>query len=462
MHKETFIMIRNLLATTAIATLLATGAMAQSSTTTPSTDATQPAEELRPAEGAATQDSAQQPADATAQDSTQQPADTTAQDSTTTTVEPTEETAQGTQPEPAEDTAQTTTTTTETDTQTAGQNPPVEGHLASNLIGSPVYNGVADDAETIGDVTDVVIGNDGKAEYVVIGVGGFLGIGQKDVAIEYETLQWAERDGEMLLVVETTQEQLEQQPAFDRTAYDPEAMAAQEQQASQQEQQPAATGMTTTETATAPATTSEPMETEEQAATTGEAMESEEQPAEQAETTTTTVPVEETETAEAPATDAQPEEQPAEQAETTTVPVEETETAEAPATTAEESTDATQTAAIDRSTLQEADMGAIQAEQFIGTTVYGANEEQVGEIGDVILTQDGQVDAVLVDVGGFLGMGEKQVAVAMDNLQFMQDADGNLYLYTNWTQEQLEAQPAYDEATYAENRDTMRIVVEEN
>jgi hypothetical protein len=41
----------------------------------------------------------------------------------------------------------------------------------------------------------------------------------------------------------------------------------------------------------------------------------------------------------------------------------------------------------------------------------------------------------------------------------MADKDGNKYLYTNFTKEQLDAQPAYDESTYAENRDEQRLIV---
>ena len=82
-----------------------------------------------------------------------------------------------------------------------------------------------------------------------------------------------------------------------------------------------------------------------------------------------------------------------------------------------------------------------------------------GEIGDIVLGQDGQIDAFIIDVGGFLGIGEKEVAVGMDQLEFLTDEDGNRYLYTNFTEEQLEAQPAYDEGSYAERRDEMRLVV---
>ncbi len=72
----------------------------------------------------------------------------------------------------------------------------------------------------------------------------------------------------------------------------------------------------------------------------------------------------------------------------------------------------------------------------------------------------GKVDAIVLDVGGFLGVGEKKVAVGMDNLSFMTDKDGNKYLYTTFTKEQLDAQPAYDDSTYAEKRDEQRLMMQ--
>ena len=77
-----------------------------------------------------------------------------------------------------------------------------------------------------------------------------------------------------------------------------------------------------------------------------------------------------------------------------------------------------------------------------------------------MLTQDGKVDAVIIDVGGFLGVGEKPVAVGFDKLAFMTDKDGKKYLYTKFTKEQLDAQPAYDKGTYAEKRDEQRLMVQ--
>jgi hypothetical protein len=123
-------------------------------------------------------------------------------------------------------------------------------------------------------------------------------------------------------------------------------------------------------------------------------------------------------------------------------------------------TDKSTTAAIDRSKLNKVETSTISADDFIGTTVYGADDKKIGEIGDVVLNKDGKIDAVVVDVGGFLGVGEKQVAVGMDNLAFLADESGNKYLYTEFTEDQLKAQPAYDKNSYAQSRDKMRMSVQ--
>jgi sporulation protein YlmC with PRC-barrel domain len=57
-----------------------------------------------------------------------------------------------------------------------------------------------------------------------------------------------------------------------------------------------------------------------------------------------------------------------------------------------------------------------------GTRVYGANNENIGEINDVLISRSGQVAAVLIGVGGFLGIGEKDVAVPMSMLLFQPGA----------------------------------------
>jgi sporulation protein YlmC with PRC-barrel domain len=96
-----------------------------------------------------------------------------------------------------------------------------EGHLTSNVIGMTVYNGAGDEAENIGKVTDMVMSPKGQIEAIVIGVGGFLGIGRKDVAIQFDLVEWTEKDGAEFLIVETTAEALKAQREFQRAAYEP-------------------------------------------------------------------------------------------------------------------------------------------------------------------------------------------------------------------------------------------------
>jgi sporulation protein YlmC with PRC-barrel domain len=57
-----------------------------------------------------------------------------------------------------------------------------------------------------------------------------------------------------------------------------------------------------------------------------------------------------------------------------------------------------------------------------GTRVYGAKNENIGEINDVLISRSGQVAAVIIGVGGFLGIGEKDVAVPMSMLLFQPGA----------------------------------------
>lgn len=281
-------------------------------------------------------------------------------------------------------------------TQDAAPVVKADGHLATHIIGEAVYNGSSDDAERIGNVNDIVIGADGNIQAVIVGVGGFLGLGQKNVAVDYAQLDWAERDGNRWLIAPMTKEQLEQQAEFDRSAYEPTP--------------PPMTAAN--DPALSPGVAPVPVD-----------------PAAPAPDTM------------APDTMAQVPADPA-----------------APAPDA--STDQTTTSAIDRSTLTQMPADQIRAEEMIGTTVYGANDANVGKIGDIILSADGQVDAYIVDVGGFLGMGAKEVAIGSDNLAFMTDADGNRYLYTTFTKEQLDAAATYDEGTYTERRTDQRLMVQ--
>lgn len=201
--------------------------------------------------------------------------------------------------------------------------------LASDLLGKTIYQSTAEDEVAIGDVDDVVMSDDGKALAVIVGVGGFLGIGEKEVAVDFQRLSWVHRDDEKQLVLDASSAELNNAPSFDRTML-------------------------------------------------------------------------------------------------------------------HASTQHIEMMAIS---------GSLSAENLIGTRVIGMNDEDLGEIGDVIVATDGSTEAFIVDVGGFLGMGEKPVAMNAKKLNIFKDVDGELHVRVPYTKEQLENQTPYSAEAYRENKD---------
>src|SRR3954452_18754129 len=67
-----------------------------------------------------------------------------------------------------------------------------------------------------------------------------------------------------------------------------------------------------------------------------------------------------------------------------------------------------------------------RASKIKGLSVYNDNNEKLGSIDDILIDQSGQIKAVVVGVGGFLGIGEHNVAVAFDQLKFVHDTNRNV------------------------------------
>jgi hypothetical protein len=163
---------------------------------------------------------------------------TTDQSQTTTqTTEPAQTGTQTTeQPQTTDQTA--TTTTTQTQPQEQALAAP-SGLLASNIIGSTVYS---QDNQSIGDINDIILSQEGQPSQVIVGVGGFLGIGEKDVVLDMNKLQIAAtEDGNVKIVTQTTQDELRNMPAFMRPAAQSGQTGTQQQpeqpQGEQQQQQ---------------------------------------------------------------------------------------------------------------------------------------------------------------------------------------------------------------------------------
>jgi sporulation protein YlmC with PRC-barrel domain len=62
----------------------------------------------------------------------------------------------------------------------------------------------------IGEVSDVLVGKEGKVEAFIISVGGFLGIGQKDVAVPFSAIHAAEKNGTWYLTMNASKDSLKQ------------------------------------------------------------------------------------------------------------------------------------------------------------------------------------------------------------------------------------------------------------
>ena len=87
----------------------------------------------------------------------------------------------------------------------------------------------------------------------------------------------------------------------------------------------------------------------------------------------------------------------------------------------------------------------IRASKMMGSTVYDVQNRDIGKVKDLVLNKDGKIDAVVLDVGTFLGMGGKYVAVPLTDIK----TDNNR-LTLDRTKEQLQQMAAYQ----LENPDT--------
>ncbi len=98
---------------------------------------------------------------------------------------------------------------------TTGAATPVQGQVLNTLPANSttvtnyykqyVYD--PSDAK-IGEIADVLVGKDGKIEAFIVSVGGFLGAGEKDVAVPFSAIRGAEKNGKWYLTMNSTKEAL--------------------------------------------------------------------------------------------------------------------------------------------------------------------------------------------------------------------------------------------------------------
>jgi hypothetical protein len=79
------------------------------------------------------------------------------------------------------------------------------------------------------------------------------------------------------------------------------------------------------------------------------------------------------------------------------------------------------------------------ASKFRGTNVVGPKDEKIGDVADVLFDKSGKVEAIIIGVGGFLGMGQKQVGLSLASFDVVPGDNGaSPKLKLNMSKEQLQ------------------------
>jgi PRC-barrel domain len=99
--------------------------------------------------------------------------------------------------------------------------------------------------------------------------------------------------------------------------------------------------------------------------------------------------------------------------------------------------------------------GEILGRMFTGALVKNLAGETVGDVNDVVFSSSGQISTVVLGVGGFLGMGEKNVAVPFSSLKFETAPDGKRSIIAMLSKETLKDAPAF-KATEKTTFDVMK------
>jgi sporulation protein YlmC with PRC-barrel domain len=85
---------------------------------------------------------------------------------------------------------------------------------------------------------------------------------------------------------------------------------------------------------------------------------------------------------------------------------------------------------------------SVSVTDYYKQNVYDASDNTIGEVSDVLLNKDGHVTAVMLSVGGFLGIGEKDVAVPFNAIR-LTEKNGKRYVVMDTTKEALQNAPGY-------------------
>jgi sporulation protein YlmC with PRC-barrel domain len=102
--------------------------------------------------------------------------------------------------------------------------------------------------------------------------------------------------------------------------------------------------------------------------------------------------------------------------------------------------------------IQRQEMDQFRADNLIGSSVKNRQDEEIGQISDLLLDRDGNVKGLVVGVGGFLGVGDRDVALQWDAIELTTDEDGEPVARVDMDQQTLENAPEFERRE--EGRDT--------
>jgi hypothetical protein len=269
--------------------------------------------------------------------------------------------------------------------------PSADSIKADKLIGHAVVN---PQNEKVGDINSVYIDKSGKIDSVIVGVGGFIGIGEREVAMKWSDLKVTDNGDK--IVVNATKDQLKAMPEYKYTDKTYRGHVFSD----------TGVGMAhNTAPATGPATNAPTVTGANPPATMPNS--------------TATHP-------------------------TTVAPTSPTTKAEVNTTTRPAAPPADRTTTDTRRNTAIAPNGNMSANAIIGADVRNKANETIGKVTDLYVGKDGAVKGVVVGVGGFLGVGEHNVMLSWDKVQLREDRDHNgVVLNTDATKDSLKAMPEY-------------------
>jgi len=310
---------------------------------------------------------------------------------------------------------------------------------ADTLIGKRIYipGGSGDDElsltdltdapdswEDAGEVGDVVIGQDGQVQSVIADIGGFLGVGEREVALTMDNLRFApdrDEEGEYFVVYSGDSARLEEKESFEQDDAGQESWLLSMGQDGNRDAADSGEGddMAAGSSAEGDAMTTEGAEDE---TMTAEGAESDAMKSESAEGETMTAEGTEGDTMKSDKATAGDR-----------MAAEGSGDGENAYGTAE-----TAAAQDGDAALAPEERAALVADDLEGQPVMGPDGDQIGEVSALVLNDGGDVDRVVIDVGGFLGIGEKPVAIPFDDIEIARAEGDNLRLTTEHSESALE------------------------